>query len=180
MQRVCKNFCQEIFITWMVKFMKMVQRRIIMIYICWILPYTYIVIIVLYLFSEGELEEVLTTYTKINKSASIFLGGHPKNSVTDSNGQTRPTSTFQHSRPPSAGPNRPPNATSGRPPISRQSSLLQNRPGSGSVGRSVNMSASDSNMGKKKEGEGTIEVTPKTITGWEDPPKFGKAFLVGF
>jgi len=25
-------------------------------------------------FSEGELEEVLTTYTKINKSASIFLG----------------------------------------------------------------------------------------------------------
>jgi len=26
-------------------------------------------------FSEGELEEVLTTYTKINKSASIFLGG---------------------------------------------------------------------------------------------------------
>lgn len=122
--------------------------------------------------SEGELEEVLTTYTKINKSASIFLGGHPKNSVTDSNGQTRPTSTFQHSRPPSAGPNRPPNATSGRPPISRQSSLLQNRPGSGSVGRSVNMSASDSNMGKKKEGEGTIEVTPKTITGWEDPPKF--------
>lgn len=122
--------------------------------------------------SEGELEEVLTTYTKINKSASIFLGGHPKNSVTDSNGQTRPTSTFQHSRPPSAGPNRPPNATSGRPPISRQSSLLQNRPGSGSVGRSVNMSASDSIMGKKKEGEGTIEVTPKTITGWEDPPKF--------
>lgn len=122
--------------------------------------------------SEGELEEVLTTYTKINKSASIFLGGHPKNSVTDSNGQTRPTSTFQHSRPPSAGPNRPPNATSGRPPISRQSSLLQNRPGSGSVGRSVNTSASDSNMGKKKEGEGTIEVTPKTITGWEDPPKF--------
>lgn len=122
--------------------------------------------------SEGELEEVLTTYTKINKSASIFLGGHPKNSVTDPNGQTRPTSTFQHSRPPSAGPNRPPNATSGRPPISRQSSLLQNRPGSGSVGRSVNMSSSDSNIGKKKEGEGTIEVTPKTITGWEDTPKF--------
>lgn len=25
--------------------------------------------------SEAELEEVLTTYTKINKSASIFLGG---------------------------------------------------------------------------------------------------------
>lgn len=122
---------------------------------------------------------MLTTYTKINKSASIFLGGHPKNSVTDPNGQTRPTSTFQHSRPPSAGPNRPPNATSGRPPISRQSSLLQNRPGSGSVGRSVNMSSSDSNIGKKKEGEGTIEVTPKTITGWEDTPKFGKAFLVG-
>lgn len=122
--------------------------------------------------SEGELEEVLTTYTKINKSASIFLGGHPRNSVTDPNGQTRPTSTFQHSRPPSAGPNRPPNATSGRPPISRQSSLLQNRPGSGSVGRSVNMSSSDSNIGKKKEGEGTIEVTPKTITGWEDTPKF--------
>ena len=27
---------------------------------------------------EGELEEVLTTYTKINKSAAIFLGGDPK------------------------------------------------------------------------------------------------------
>lgn len=40
------------------------------------------------------------------------------------------------------------------------------------------MSPSDSNIGKKKEGEGTIEVTPKTITGWEDTPKFGKAFLV--
>jgi len=32
-------------------------------------------IIHLTFFSEGELEEVLTTYTKINKSASIFLGG---------------------------------------------------------------------------------------------------------
>lgn len=28
--------------------------------------------------SEGELEEVLTTYTKINKSAAIFLGGDSK------------------------------------------------------------------------------------------------------
>nr|XP_022331081.1 tubulin polyglutamylase TTLL5-like isoform X11 [Crassostrea virginica] len=122
--------------------------------------------------SEGELEEVLTTYTKINKSASIFLGGHPKNSVVDSNGQTRPTSTFQHSRPPSGGHNRPSNAPSSRPPISRQSSLLQNRPGSGTLGRSVNMSASDSSIGKKKEADGIIEVTPKTINGWEDTPKF--------
>lgn len=29
-------------------------------------------------FSEGELEEVLTTYTKLNRSASIFLGGNSK------------------------------------------------------------------------------------------------------
>ena len=28
--------------------------------------------------SEGELEEVLTTYTKLNKSASIFLGSKSK------------------------------------------------------------------------------------------------------
>ncbi|XP_005096708.1 tubulin polyglutamylase TTLL5 isoform X1 [Aplysia californica] len=31
-----------------------------------------------YTATEGELEEVLTTYTKINKSAAIFLGGDPK------------------------------------------------------------------------------------------------------
>ncbi|GFO41356.1 tubulin polyglutamylase ttll5 [Plakobranchus ocellatus] len=31
-----------------------------------------------YTAAEGELEEVLTTYTKINKSAAIFLGGEPK------------------------------------------------------------------------------------------------------
>ncbi|BFZ06961.1 hypothetical protein BsWGS_10001 [Bradybaena similaris] len=31
-----------------------------------------------YTASEGELEEVLTTYTKINKSAAIFLGGDSK------------------------------------------------------------------------------------------------------
>ena len=30
--------------------------------------------------SEGELEEVLTTYTKLNKSASIFLGGNTSSS----------------------------------------------------------------------------------------------------
>ena len=29
-------------------------------------------------YREGDLEEVLTTYTKINKSAAIFLGGDPK------------------------------------------------------------------------------------------------------
>lgn len=32
--------------------------------------------------SEGELEEVLTTYTKINKSAAIFLGGDSKSGVS--------------------------------------------------------------------------------------------------
>ncbi|XP_060581797.1 tubulin polyglutamylase TTLL5-like isoform X2 [Ruditapes philippinarum] len=32
--------------------------------------------------SEGELEEVLTTYTKINKSASIFLGGKATGETT--------------------------------------------------------------------------------------------------
>ncbi|XP_048734056.1 tubulin polyglutamylase TTLL5-like isoform X6 [Ostrea edulis] len=122
--------------------------------------------------SEGELEEVLTTYTKINKSASIFLGGHPKNSVTDNNGQSRPASTFQHSRPPSGCPTRSSNAVPNRPPISRQSSILQNRPGSGNLARSANTSTSDSNVGKKKDSEETIEVTPKTINGWEDTPKF--------
>ena len=30
--------------------------------------------------SESELEEVLTTYTKLNKSASIFLGSNSKSS----------------------------------------------------------------------------------------------------
>jgi len=29
-------------------------------------------------YSESELEEVLTTYTKLNKSASIFLGSNSK------------------------------------------------------------------------------------------------------
>ena len=33
-------------------------------------------------FSEGDLEEVLTTYTKINKSAAIFLGGDAKPGAT--------------------------------------------------------------------------------------------------
>ena len=41
-----------------------------------------------FIFSEGELEEVLTTYTKINKSASIFLGGNPKHSSSESNRAT--------------------------------------------------------------------------------------------
>ncbi|CAG5114751.1 unnamed protein product, partial [Candidula unifasciata] len=36
-----------------------------------------------YTASEGELEEVLTTYTKINKSAAIFLGGDSKSSVLE-------------------------------------------------------------------------------------------------
>ena len=30
------------------------------------------------IYSESELEEVLTTYTKLNKSASIFLGSNSK------------------------------------------------------------------------------------------------------
>lgn len=57
-----------------------------MIYICWILFYIYIVIIVFYFFSEGELEEVLIIYIKINKLVSIFLGGYFKNFVIDFNG----------------------------------------------------------------------------------------------
>lgn len=40
------------------------------------------------------------------------------------------------------------------------------------------MSASDSSIGKKKEADGIIEVTPKTINGWEDTPKFGMLFLL--
>ena len=39
--------------------------------------------------SEAELEEVLTTYTKINKSASIFLGG--KTGGETQSGQHVPT-----------------------------------------------------------------------------------------
>lgn len=57
-----------------------------MIYICWILFYIYIVILVFYFFSEGELEEVLIIYIKINKLVSIFLGGYFKNFVIDFNG----------------------------------------------------------------------------------------------
>ncbi|OWF35945.1 Tubulin polyglutamylase TTLL5 [Mizuhopecten yessoensis] len=47
--------------------------------------------------SEGELEEVLTTYTRINKSASIFLGGGDasnKPTTTENNG-SRPSSVTQ-------------------------------------------------------------------------------------
>ncbi|XP_041351009.1 tubulin polyglutamylase TTLL5-like [Gigantopelta aegis] len=36
--------------------------------------------------SEGELEEVLTTYTKLNKSASIFLGSNSKSPLGGSQG----------------------------------------------------------------------------------------------
>ncbi|XP_071164164.1 tubulin polyglutamylase TTLL5-like isoform X48 [Mytilus edulis] len=42
--------------------------------------------------SESELEDVLTTYTKINKSASIFLGGNPKHSSSDTSNHTKGTS----------------------------------------------------------------------------------------
>lgn len=41
--------------------------------------------------SESELEDVLTTYTKINKSASIFLGGNPKHSSSDTSNHTKGT-----------------------------------------------------------------------------------------
>ena len=37
------------------------------------IPYNYIFTFIQ--ISESQLEEVLTTYTKLNKSASIFLGG---------------------------------------------------------------------------------------------------------
>ncbi|XP_055879802.1 tubulin polyglutamylase TTLL5-like isoform X6 [Biomphalaria glabrata] len=37
-----------------------------------------------YTATEGELEELLTTYTKINKSAAIFLGGESKSSMSSS------------------------------------------------------------------------------------------------
>ncbi|KAK3093578.1 hypothetical protein FSP39_017678 [Pinctada imbricata] len=57
--------------------------------------------------SEGELEEVLTTYTKINKSASIFLGGNPKHGSSDSS-HPRPggASSNIHNRPPSGSSQR--------------------------------------------------------------------------
>ncbi|XP_063428995.1 tubulin polyglutamylase TTLL5-like isoform X7 [Mytilus trossulus] len=42
--------------------------------------------------SESELEDVLTTYTKINKSASIFLGGNPKHSSSDTSNHSKGTS----------------------------------------------------------------------------------------
>ena len=31
-------------------------------------------------YSETELEDLLTTYTRLNKSASVFLGGRPERS----------------------------------------------------------------------------------------------------
>ena len=56
-----------------------------MLYMCIWLYFRYMLF---FIFSEGELEEVLTTYTKINKSASIFLGGNPKHSSGESNRAT--------------------------------------------------------------------------------------------
>ncbi len=44
--------------------------------------------------SEAELEEVLTTYTKLNKSASIFLGSNAKPVASN-----RGSSTRQSTRP---------------------------------------------------------------------------------
>ena len=42
--------------------------------------------------SESELEEVLTTYTKLNKSASIFLGSNSK-SMTSGQTSAPPSTT---------------------------------------------------------------------------------------
>lgn len=44
--------------------------------------------------SEGELEEVLTTYTKLNKSASIFLGGNSAGSTATT---TKPAASASNS-----------------------------------------------------------------------------------
>lgn len=35
-------------------------------------------------YSETELEDLLTTYTRLNKSASVFLGGRPERSSEES------------------------------------------------------------------------------------------------
>jgi len=59
------------------------------------LLYFYHTFDVFYVSSEIELEQVLTTYTKINKSASIFLGSK-KTESTNSNtstGQGRPVTS---------------------------------------------------------------------------------------
>ncbi|XP_052766508.1 tubulin polyglutamylase TTLL5-like isoform X5 [Mya arenaria] len=91
--------------------------------------------------SEGELEEVLTTYTKINKSASIFLGGK-----TGAEGQTNshvPTTgnSMQHV-----------GATSAALRTESQASLGKRRDNSAS-----------------EKGSGTSST--KLATGWEDVPK---------
>ena len=51
-----------------------------------------IILPLLYIFSENELEELLTTYTKQNKSASIFLGTSTNNPKSISEMMAQPTS----------------------------------------------------------------------------------------
>ena len=40
------------------------------------------------LYSETELEDLLTKYTKLNKNASVFLGGKPESVKSDSTSAT--------------------------------------------------------------------------------------------
>ncbi|KAL4237970.1 Tubulin polyglutamylase ttll5 [Mactra antiquata] len=96
--------------------------------------------------SEGELEEVLTTYTKINKSASIFLGGKTGTSETTTTQQHVPTTgtltksnSMQHI-----------GATSSAMRTESQASLNRRK---------------DSSSSEKPQ------ENSKTATGWEDVPK---------
>ncbi|XP_052220456.1 tubulin polyglutamylase TTLL5-like isoform X3 [Dreissena polymorpha] len=94
--------------------------------------------------SEGELEEVLTTYTKINKSASIFLGGKSPaeaNNHIPTTGTTKLGNSMQHI-----------GATSSAMRTESQASLGKRR---------------ESSMSDKT----STPVPPKTVTGWEDVPK---------
>ncbi|WAR19156.1 TTLL5-like protein [Mya arenaria] len=105
--------------------------------------------------SEGELEEVLTTYTKINKSASIFLGGK-----TGAEGQTNshvPTTDISN---PEALVNTQ-FAGNSMQHVGATSAALRTE-SQASLGKRRDNSASE-------KGSGTSST--KLATGWEDVPK---------
>ncbi|KAK3593183.1 hypothetical protein CHS0354_039668 [Potamilus streckersoni] len=124
--------------------------------------------------SEGELEEVLTTYTKINKSASIFLGGNPKSSSSSENQASNQTSSSTNS------------AAATNSAITSNARAAYN---SATAANSTAAAQSTTTTTTAKQNNSTFatktdpphrrqdsvsepsDAPPKTITGWEDVPK---------
>ena len=49
-------------------------------------------------YSETELEDLLTTYTRFNKNASVFLGGRPERSSEESTSKVQHNSVLSRRR----------------------------------------------------------------------------------